>query len=522
VGLAVGDAVGTTLEFKPRDSYEPLRDMIGGGPFRLKPGEWTDDTSMALCLADSLIETGGQFDPADLMRRFVNWRDNGENSANERGCFDIGNATNAALKRFQRDNDPYAGSIDPNSAGNGSLMRLAPVAVRFWNERDNLREVACLQSRTTHAASEAVDACVAYADIVADAVEGKLRSEVLRSRNGPYAGKIEEIASGSWRGKTPSQIGSSGYVADSLEAALWCVASTADFETAILKAANLGGDADTTAAIAGQLAGALYGKDAIPSRWLEKLAWGKRIEERAADLFEQSVARKSGTRQRKPASAKTLERLVTNAAQSLRSTGASASKPSTPNWITMLKAADAAARCHVHQRRKGAAKEPYINHLLEVATLVAEATEGKDENLVIAALLHDAIEEEVPRELIAKSFGADVADLVAEVTDDKTLEKGERKKRQVESAHKKSDRAKVLKLADKTSNLRALVSSPAPDWSVLRRLEYIKWARTVADGLRGVNPMRETHSAGCGAISHALVAISKLIGLRPLPLSMRA
>ena len=135
-------------------------------------------------------------------------------------------------------------------------------------------------------------------------------------------------------------------------------------------------------------------------------------------------------------------------------------------WIMVLKAADAAARWHVHQRRKGAAKEPYINHLLEVATLVAEATEGKDPNLVIAALLHDAIEDcEVPQTLIAEVFGTDVANLVAEVTDDKTLEKAERKQRQVESAHKKTDRAKILKLADKTSNLRALVSSPAPDWS---------------------------------------------------------
>ena len=103
--------------------------------------------------------------------------------------------------------------------------------------------------------------------------------------------------------------------------------------------------------------------------------------------------------------------------------------------IAVLKAADAAARWHVHQRRKGAAKEPYINHLLEVATLVAEATEGKDPNLVVAALLHDAIEDcEVPKKVIAQAFGKDVADLVAEVTDDKTLEKGERKKHQVESA----------------------------------------------------------------------------------------
>jgi guanosine-3',5'-bis(diphosphate) 3'-pyrophosphohydrolase len=161
-------------------------------------------------------------------------------------------------------------------------------------------------------------------------------------------------------------------------------------------------------------------------------------------------------------------------------------------WITVLKAADAAARWHVHQRRNGAAKEPYINHLLEVAMLVAEATEGKDPNIVIAALLHDAIEDcEVPPELIAETFGTDVADLVVEVTDDKTLEKGERKKRQVDGAHKKTDRAKILKLADKTSNLRTLVLSPAPDWSVRRRIEYIEWARKVVEGLRGANAFLE-------------------------------
>jgi GTP diphosphokinase / guanosine-3',5'-bis(diphosphate) 3'-diphosphatase len=160
--------------------------------------------------------------------------------------------------------------------------------------------------------------------------------------------------------------------------------------------------------------------------------------------------------------------------------------------IMVLKAADAAARWHVHQRRKGAAKEPYINHLLDVAALVAEATDGKDPNLVIAALLHDAIEDcEVPHKLISETFGADVANLVAEVTDDKTLEKAERKRRQVESAHKKSARAKVLKLADKTSNLRALVSSPAPEWSVRRRIEYIGWAREVVDRLRGTNILLE-------------------------------
>ena len=161
-------------------------------------------------------------------------------------------------------------------------------------------------------------------------------------------------------------------------------------------------------------------------------------------------------------------------------------------WLQVLKAADAAARWHVHQRRKGAAKEPYINHLLEVASLVAEATGGKDPDLVIAALLHDAIEDcEVPKQLIAETFGDIVANLVAEVTDDKKLPKEERKAIQAETAHKKSDRAKVLKLADKTSNLRTLASSPAPDWSVRRKLEYIEWARKVVGGLRGANAMLE-------------------------------
>jgi (p)ppGpp synthase/HD superfamily hydrolase len=161
-------------------------------------------------------------------------------------------------------------------------------------------------------------------------------------------------------------------------------------------------------------------------------------------------------------------------------------------WIAVLRAADTAARWHVHQRRKGAAQEPYINHLLEVATLVAEATGGQDLDLIIAALLHDAIEDcEVPRELIAKMFGTEVADLVTEVTDDKSLPKQHRKELQAQTAHKKSPGAKVLKVADKTSNLRALATSPAPDWSVRRRIEYIAWARQVVAGLRGTNDILE-------------------------------
>jgi len=154
--------------------------------------------------------------------------------------------------------------------------------------------------------------------------------------------------------------------------------------------------------------------------------------------------------------------------------------------------ADAAARCHVHQRRKGAAEEPYVNHLLEVASLVAEATDGKDPELVIAALLHDAIEDqEVPRGMIAEIWGEEVAQIVEEVTDDKSLPKDERKRKQINTAPKKSNRAKLIKLADKTSNLRAITASPSPEWSVKRRLEYVKWARDVVAGVRGTNEWLE-------------------------------
>jgi guanosine-3',5'-bis(diphosphate) 3'-pyrophosphohydrolase len=161
-------------------------------------------------------------------------------------------------------------------------------------------------------------------------------------------------------------------------------------------------------------------------------------------------------------------------------------------WISVLRAADAAARWHVHQRRKGSAQEPYINHLLEVAMLVAQETDGSDPDLVMAALLHDVIEDqEVPRGVIAEAFGEPVAALVEEVTDDKSLPQAERKRLQVEHAHQKTDRAKILKLADKISNLRAMAMSPPPDWSVKRRLAYIRWARDVVAGLTGVSPRLE-------------------------------
>src|SRR5690606_28174259 len=157
-----------------------LSEMIGGGPFGLKAGQWTDDTAMALALADSLIAQP-HLDEADLMTRFDEWHRTGAYSCTGT-CFDIGITTRDALLRWRRTGNPVAGSTDPFSAGNGSLMRMAPVAVRHWRNRDALKDVAARQSKTTHAADEAVDACVAWAQLLADAIEGASRSQVLAAQ----------------------------------------------------------------------------------------------------------------------------------------------------------------------------------------------------------------------------------------------------------------------------------------------------------------------------------------------------
>jgi ADP-ribosyl-[dinitrogen reductase] hydrolase len=287
VGLAVGDALGTTLEFSRRDQKPLLVDMVGGGPFGLAPGQWTDDTAMALALGDSLLECG-KLDETDLMQRFVRWRRVGAYSCTGH-CFDIGATTAAALGRFERSGDPIAGATDPMAAGNGALMRLAPVAIRYWDDRVKLREAAARQSRTTHAAPEAVDGCVAYAELLADAIAGVPRSRVMAPRDEGWAGRVAPILAGSWRGKRRDAIRSSGYVAHSLEAALWSVGRSATFADVVLAAANLGDDADTVAAIAGQLGGALYGVGAIPAAWRETLAWRERIEEMADRLLAENA-----------------------------------------------------------------------------------------------------------------------------------------------------------------------------------------------------------------------------------------
>lgn len=284
LGLAVGDAIGTAVEFKARGSFPPVTDMLGGGAFNLKPGQWTDDTSMALCLAESLVEKNG-FDALDQMNRYLNWYENGYLSSTGR-CFDIGNATRQALEKFKATGKPMSGSAHPSSAGNGSLMRLAPVAMFYAPSQTRAQAFAGKSSRTTHAAKECVDACTLFAGMLVSALDGNEKETVLFEQGvlGSVSEKIQAIAKGEYKDKSAQHIRGNGYVVDALEAALWCFWTTDTFSDAVLAAANLGDDADTTAAICGQVAGAYYGHSSIPVPWLEKLCMREKIINLAEQL----------------------------------------------------------------------------------------------------------------------------------------------------------------------------------------------------------------------------------------------
>ena len=292
LGLAVGDAVGAALEFRSPGSFRPITDMIGGGPFDLVPGQWTDDTSMALCLAESLIENKG-FNAEDQMRRYVRWWKEGYLSSTGT-CFDIGNATWAALSRFIETGDPLSGSIHPNSAGNGSLMRLAPVPMFYARDPGRAIEFAAESSKTTHRVAAAVDACRYFSALIVGALNGATREELMSDhycpvkgywKDHPLAPAIREVAAGSFRQKNPPEIQGTGHVVRSLEAALWAFHKSTNFREGCLMAANLGDDADTTAAIYGQLAGAFYGDADIPQSWIEKLSLREKILEFADRLL---------------------------------------------------------------------------------------------------------------------------------------------------------------------------------------------------------------------------------------------
>lgn len=278
-GLAIGDSLGAPIEFRPPGTFEPLTDMLSGGPFGLEAGQWTDDTSLALCLAESLVECNG-FNAKDQVERYIRWYREGHLSSTGH-CFDIGGTTSHGLHTFEKTGNPFSGSTDRHAAGNGSLMRLAPVPLFFSNDPPMGIFLSGESSRTTHGSILCVDACRYFGGLIIGAVNGASKEELLSDRYSPVPDywklnplvkEVDIIAQGSFKSKEPPEIRGSGYVIDALEAALWAFNKANTFEEGVLLAVNLGDDADTTGAIYGQIAGAFYGFKNVPRRWREQLA----------------------------------------------------------------------------------------------------------------------------------------------------------------------------------------------------------------------------------------------------------
>ncbi len=291
LGMAIADYVGSGYEFKSRDSFKAAGPMPSyKGTWGLPIGSYTDDSSMALCLADSFLSNNG-FDAADQLERYIRWRENGENSSVGR-CFDIGSTCSGALLRYYRDKSLFA-KIDEYGNGNGSLMRLAPIPLIYRENSELRKKYARLQSLVTHGGALAMDCCEVYADLIAYALGGANKLalwRVCKDHSRYYAGLDIRCtqAMDNLQLKKRSQINSGGFVLDSFEAALWCIFQTDTFEEAVLSGVNLGGDTDTTAAIIGQLAGAIYGIQGIPSQWVNDLVHRNRFEELATQMLEAS------------------------------------------------------------------------------------------------------------------------------------------------------------------------------------------------------------------------------------------
>lgn len=296
LGLAVGDALGTPLEFKKPGSFEPINGMIGGGVWQLKPGQWTDDTSMALCLAESLIECKG-FNPVDQLERYVKWYRTGYLSSTG-SFFDIGSTVRKSLWEFLDTSKSYRENPDQMSAGNGSIMRLAPVPMFYFNEQVAAFEYAELSSKTTHSHADCIDACKFMAGLIIGALSGEEKQVLLSPyyspvenywQDNPIFTVIRGIADCCYKDRQPPQVKAKGYVFSTLEAALWAFYNSDNFRDGALMAVNLGDDADTVGAVFGQIAGAFYGAENIPDEWRKGTSHKELILDYADKLFELAV-----------------------------------------------------------------------------------------------------------------------------------------------------------------------------------------------------------------------------------------
>ncbi|KAI9843063.1 MAG: hypothetical protein M1838_002880 [Thelocarpon superellum] len=310
VGLAAVDALGGPVEFKKRGTFPLVTSMIPNLHAGVPPGTWTDDTSMALCLAQSLIDYRGVFRADDQVFKYMAWYEEGYLSAVD-DCFDIGISTRTALETWRRIVQSFP-SIAPASpdlplpgqniidgglkheraSGNGSLMRVAPIGLVYHHDVDAATQYATLSSNVTHPYPTNAEACVIYTRLLILAVRGKDRSELMAGLAGfPFqdhslAERFRRYQRVTDFERPHEEISSSGYVVDTLEAALWAFFSTSSFREGAIKVVNLGDDADTVGAVYGGLAGAFYGLDAIPREWHEALQKKETVDRIAAQLLE--------------------------------------------------------------------------------------------------------------------------------------------------------------------------------------------------------------------------------------------
>lgn len=290
MGLCVGDALGVPVEFNSRESLiaKPVKDMIGYGTYNQPPGTWSDDSSMTLCLLDSLAKG---LDYKDIMDKFKAWLTEGKYTPYDE-VFDVGVGTRKAINRFISGTEPIkCGGVQPRDNGNGSLMRILPLLYYIqplygadFLEKDEAYDIIHKVSALTHGHKRSQIACGIYLSIASMltkdmglgvALEMGIKRSVQYYMQKPgYAAEIthyRRVSEGNFREIPEGEIRSSGYVVDTLEAALWCLLNTKSYKDCVLKAVNLGEDTDTVAAVAGGLAGLYYGSESIPREWVDQI-----------------------------------------------------------------------------------------------------------------------------------------------------------------------------------------------------------------------------------------------------------
>lgn len=330
LGLLLCDSLGTAVECQPLGSFDPVTTLRGGGKFKLTPGQFTDDGSMALCLAVALL--GGETNTPTThpsvtqMNLYRRWYESGYLSSNGE-CFDIGITVRTALNKFisaydkAQDNTSnstgaYYGSTSNKASGNGSLMRLAPVPLLYHRDPHHAINEAVNSSKTTHGSQLCLDSCKVFTALIIGALQEATKEELLNDNRlfvpiglpsdywttdtaSPLEPSVVTVMAGSYKHRNPPEIKASGFVIETMEAALWAFYHTNSFEEGALKAVNLGDDADTVGAVYGMLAGAYYGVNAIPTEWRETCSFQGLVQTVVDEILLQSQ-HLSATSEEKP------------------------------------------------------------------------------------------------------------------------------------------------------------------------------------------------------------------------------